>query len=83
MRRKTTRCRVLIERLSAYLDGDLGPAACASITRHARTCPRCAELIRTLQKTAGLCRKAGTRPLPAPVRARARAHIQKLLGSGT
>jgi anti-sigma factor RsiW len=69
-----------MERLSAYLDGDLGAAACAHISRHARTCPRCAGLIRTLQQTVGICRKAGQRPLPASVRARARSQVEKLLG---
>jgi anti-sigma factor RsiW len=80
--RRTSRepdCHILAERLSAYLDGDLPTAACASIRRHAKSCRRCAALIDDLQKTAGLCRRAGTRPLPLSVRARAKARIRALL----
>ena len=72
-------CRMLVERLSAYLDGDLNPAACTRIQRHGRTCPRCASLILDLQETTGLCRDAGRQPLPAAVRARARARVRALL----
>ena len=73
-------CDVVVERLSAYLDGDLGPAACARIRGHAGTCRRCTALIEDLQKTAGVCRRAGREPLPAAVRARARARMRALLG---
>lgn len=85
MRKKTRapapdECHVLVERLSAYLDGDLGPAACTRIRRHAKTCRRCAALIDDLQQASGLCRRAGHQPLPPAVRARARARIRALLG---
>jgi anti-sigma factor RsiW len=73
-------CGVLVERLSAYLDGDLGPAACDRIQAHARTCTRCAKLIAGLQQTVGICHKAAKAPLPAAVRARARDYIRELLG---
>lgn len=76
----TRTCDVLIEQLSAYLDGDLGPAACDRIQAHARGCPRCAVVIAGLRKTAGICHNAGRAPLPAPVRARARQYIHDLLG---
>jgi anti-sigma factor RsiW len=79
-RRKTQECDVLIERLSAYLDGDLGPAACDRIRAHARTCARCAALIADLQQTVGICHKAARAPLPVPVRARAKRYIEELLG---
>jgi len=71
---------MLIERLSAYLDGDLGPAACDRIQAHARGCRRCAALIADLQETVGVCHRAGRAPLPAPVRARARKYVDALLG---
>ena len=72
-------CQVLDERLSAYLDGDLSAAACARIRRHAKRCPRCTALIHDLQKTTGLCHRAGQAPLPPAVRARARARIRALM----
>ncbi len=81
-RRKPHACHMLVERLSAYLDGDLDAAACERIRRHAAACPRCSELIGELQETVGLCHRAGQAPLPAAVRARARARIRALLDAG-
>lgn len=78
-RRKAHACHVLAERLSAFLDGDLAASTCEKIRRHAKTCPRCAALIEDLQETTGLCRRAGRRPLPRAIRARARARMLELL----
>ena len=72
-------CRMLVERLSAYLDGDLAPSTCTKIRRHAKACPRCAALIGDLRSTVGVCRRAGQQPLPAAVRARAKARVRALL----
>jgi anti-sigma factor (TIGR02949 family) len=74
-------CDLLVEQLSAYLDGDLGPAVCAHIRRHSKTCTRCAALIDALQQTVGICRRAGQAPLPPAVRARARARMRELLST--
>ncbi len=79
MAKRTTSCDMLIERLSAFLDGDLGAAECGRIARHAKSCPRCTRLTAELQKTVGLCRRAANTPLPPALRRRARAGIQKLL----
>jgi anti-sigma factor RsiW len=73
-------CRVLLERLSAYLDGDLSARACAAVERHSRTCPRCAAAIADLRETTGLCRRAGTMPLPDAVRRRAQARLRRVIG---
>ena len=81
-RRRATRCDVLIERLSAFLDGDLPPGECQRIERHSRTCGRCAAVTDDLRRTAGLCRQAGTRPLPAAVKRRAQARIRQLIRGG-
>ena len=79
-RGRSRQCDLLIERLSAYLDGDLGRAACDRIRAHARTCQRCGVLITDWQRTVGICHAAGRAPLPAPVRARAKKYIEALLG---
>lgn len=73
------RCRVLLERLSAYLDGDLSAAACRGIERHAVGCPRCTEVITDLRRTVGLCRRAAETPLPADVRRRAQSRIREIM----
>ena len=70
---------MLVERLSAVLDGDLSAAECARIKRHARSCARCARLTEELQQTAGACQRAAKTPLPASLRAKARASIAALL----
>ena len=79
--RTAARCDVLLEQLSAYLDGDLLPDECRRIERHSRTCARCAAVTDDLRRTAGLCRQAGTRPLPAAVKRRAQARIRRLIAA--
>ena len=74
-------CRVMLERLSAYLDGDLGAAACRAIEAHARRCPRCARTIDELRRTIGVCHRAAARPLPPAVHRRAVSRVRALLKS--
>jgi anti-sigma factor RsiW len=76
-------CRELLDRVSAFLDGDLGPIECRAIERHCRVCPSCAELIAGLRNAIGLCHQAAGRPLPDGVRRRAKARIRKLLSDAT
>lgn len=79
-RKKTmTACRVLLERLSAYLDGDLPASECRSIAAHARTCARCSDVLADFRSATGLCRRAGARPLPPAVRQRAKDRVRRLL----
>jgi len=76
---KARPCHVVLERLSAYLDGDLPAADCRKVEAHAATCPRCTEVLEDFRKATGLCRHAGERPLPAGVRKIAREHVRQLL----
>jgi anti-sigma factor RsiW len=82
-RKKNESCRVMVERLSAYLDGDLPAADCRKIEAHAADCPRCTKVLDDFRKTTGLCRHAGERPLPGAVRKIAREHIRQLLAGKT
>lgn len=79
MATRTSDCGMVIERLSAFLDGDLGAAECGRIARHAKTCPRCTQLTAELRRTVGLCQRAAKAPLPPELRRRARASIRRLL----
>jgi anti-sigma factor RsiW len=72
-------CREILQNISAYLDGDLDRTACEVIERHCRECPSCAAVVKALQDTVGLCRDAGSVPLPEDVRDRARARVRELL----
>jgi anti-sigma factor RsiW len=78
--RLRTECRRLLASVSAYLDGDLDASGCEWIKRHSLECQRCAEVIADLRKTVGLCREAGTVPIPDAVQQRARARVRRLLG---
>ena len=74
-------CGATLTSISAYLDGELDAVECESIERHCRDCPACTALVRGLRETIGLCREAGSAPLPEPVRQRAKASIERLLAS--
>jgi anti-sigma factor RsiW len=72
-------CQDILAAISAYLDGDLESAACAAIEQHCQTCARCTALVSGLKETVGLCRQAGSVPLPEDVRLRARDSVRRLL----
>jgi anti-sigma factor RsiW len=72
-------CRQVLASVSAYLDGDLDASDCQSIETHCRECAHCADVIAGLRETVGLCRKAGSAPVPEAVRQRARASVRRLL----
>jgi len=72
-------CQPVLERISAYLDGDLPAATCGEVERHCRECPECAALFEGLRRTVGLCREVGQAPLPASVRDRARERVRQLM----
>jgi anti-sigma factor RsiW len=76
-------CAAILAGISAYLDGDLEATACEAIERHCQACPRCAELVKGLRETVGLCRQAASLPLPEPVQQRARAAVRRLLDGDT
>ena len=75
----TDDCRGVLASVSAYLDGDLDAAACESIEAHCRTCAACADVVAGLRETVGLCRRAGSAPVPDDVLGRARARVRRLL----
>ena len=75
----TAECRRVLRSVSAYLDGDLDATACDSIEAHCRGCSGCADVVAGLRETVGLCRQAGSTPVPEAVRQRARASVRRLL----
>jgi anti-sigma factor RsiW len=75
-------CTAILMNISAYLDGELDTSACAAIEAHSATCPHCAPVVEGLRRTVGLCREAGSAPLPEDVRQRARESVRRLLEGG-
>ncbi len=66
-------CRELFERLSEYVDGELSQEICEEIRRHMDGCEPCVRFAKTLQKTAELCHRLPSRPIPPEVAADLRA----------
>jgi len=65
--------------IEAYIDGELDAVECTAIERHCADCAVCAELVRGLRQTIGLCRDAGHAPLPRAISERAREHVKRLM----
>jgi len=72
-------CKEVLAKISSYLDGELHTTACDAIEQHCLGCTSCAAVVDGLRKTVGLCRQAGTVPLPEDVRQRARESVRRLL----
>ena len=72
-------CKQILTSISAYFDGELDVASCDAIVQHCQGCPGCAAVVDGLRETVGLCRQAGTVPLPESVRQRARDSVRRLL----
>lgn len=74
-------CRELFERLSEYVDGELSQEICEEVRRHMEGCEPCVAFAKTLKKTAELCRRLPSQPIPLEVAAGLRAvlagHLSK------
>lgn len=81
MGRPPDACREILQPIAAYLDGELDASECRRIEAHLRQCPDCLSLVDGLRETVGLCREAGSVPLPESVRERALASVRRLLSS--
>lgn len=73
-------CRALFERLSEYVDGELSQEICQEIQRHLEGCESCVAFASTLRKTAELCRRLPSRPLPPELADELRALLARHLG---
>jgi len=80
---RSDRCRQLMERLSRYVDGDLGGVERRSLVAHLRRCPCCDIVAKGLKHTVSLCRDASSTRLPPAVRAKAKARVAALLAPGS
>jgi len=70
-------CRELFERLSEYVDGELSQEICQEIQRHMEGCTPCVAFAKTLKKTAEMCRRLPSKPIPPDVA----ADLRNLLAS--
>ncbi len=72
-------CRELFERLSEYVDGELSEEICQEIRKHMDGCDPCVNFAKTLKKTADLCRRLPSQPIPPEVASELRAFLAKNL----
>lgn len=67
-------CRHLLDSLSPYVDGELGPELCAEIERHLSGCEDCQIVVDSLRKTVYLYRVAADQPPAVPEDVRQRLY---------
>jgi anti-sigma factor RsiW len=79
--RRTKTCDKL-DRMFAWLDGELTPAKAGAIEDHLSTCDRCGGLAEDLRRAIAACRLAGDCRIPAAVHRRARARARKMVAGG-
>ncbi len=72
-------CRELFERLSEYVDGELPQEICEEIRHHIVGCEPCEAFAKTLKKTADLCHRLPSKPIPPDVAADLRAFLHTYL----
>jgi len=72
-------CAGVLAQIEAYVDGELDAVECGAIEHHCEGCVSCADIVRGLRQTIGLCREAGRMPLPHAISARAREQVKRLL----
>ena len=73
-------CKKNFERISEYLDGELGPDDCQQIEQHLKECPECQDCFDALKKTIDLCRKSAREEIPEEMRKRLRSKLRDCLG---
>jgi len=71
------KCREMIEKLSAYVDGELDPKICEDLEKHMADCNPCLVFVNTLKKTIDLYKYASAEPLPKEVHLRLHDYLKK------
>ena len=64
------RCRQVVDKISEYLDGELGPELVRELERHLQHCEDCRVVVDTTRKTVQVFCYTDPAPLPEDVRER-------------
>jgi anti-sigma factor RsiW len=67
-------CRHLLDSLSPYVDGELGPELCVELERHLSDCENCQIVVDSLRKTVYLYRVTSDEPPTVPEDVRQRLY---------
>jgi anti-sigma factor (TIGR02949 family) len=69
-------CQETLQKLNAYIDGELNPQLCSQLEAHMASCSDCQIVYNTLKKTIQLCKSDGERVnLPPDARQRLLASL--------
>jgi predicted anti-sigma-YlaC factor YlaD len=69
-------CKFFCDRLSDYLDGEVGDNECRLIEEHLDVCPPCAILFESLKTTVDLCGKCVCEDIPENLKLRLREFLR-------
>ncbi len=72
-------CAEIGTTFSRYLEGEIGPDACAAMQRHVEGCKSCSSVCEGLRRSVAICRQAGASPIPDDVQAEVRRAIENAL----
>jgi RNA polymerase sigma-70 factor (ECF subfamily) len=72
-------CADIATTFSRYLEGEIGPDACAAMQQHVDTCTSCAAACEGLRRTVALCREAGRAPFSDALQAQVRRALDEAL----
>jgi len=73
-------CKQNFEKISEYLDGELGRDVCLQIEQHLKECPDCQSCVEALKKTIDLCKKSAQEEIPQDMRERLRSKLRDCFG---
>ena len=76
-------CRVLFEKMSEYLDGELDDGICKKIMSHLEDCSDCLKCFESLKNTVDICKRYPREKVPKEIHQRLRATLEDCLRKGT
>lgn len=76
------KCKELCDKLSDYLDGDLGQKECVLIEEHLRECPPCSLIYESLRTAVSVCEKGISDDIPEDVHERLRQFLRERCQKG-
>jgi RNA polymerase sigma-70 factor, ECF subfamily len=79
--RRDVPCAEIGTTFSKYLEGEIGPEACAVMQRHVEGCTSCSAVCEGLRKSVSLCRQAGQAQLSERDQMQVRRALEKALGA--
>ncbi len=71
-------CIHLFERLSEYLDKEMGQATCEQVEAHIHDCEPCAACLGTLKRTVRMCREVKNQDVPKGISLKLKNAVKEL-----